>query len=359
MTARQGLIHQASRTYAGAKYSIWRGHRRRSASARVGRRSIQVPGPIILALVLMLSKASATEPSAHDLLRAGRVDDAIAALAVRLRDFDHDAEAWNLDCRCHLAYGDYEAAVASCARAVDIGPRNSEYHAWLARAFGEAAEGANWLRALDYAAKSRHHFERAVELDSNNTSARVDLAHFYLEAPSFVGGSRESARQQAIAIAVSDPARAHTIFGRVAESSHDRDAAEREYRAATEAGPTIADVWWELGSWEQRQGRLDESRSALQRLLDPTIVDPSGVRVDAARMLVDAHRELPLAAELLRRYLAGQTVEDSPAFVAHAVLGSVLVAQGDREGAVHEYRVAHAMAAKYAPAVEALQRLAP
>ena len=54
--------------------------------------------------------------------------------------------------------------------------------------------------------KVRTEFERAVELDPKNSEARADLAEFYIEAPSIVGGGKDKARAQAEALAGFDPA---------------------------------------------------------------------------------------------------------------------------------------------------------
>jgi tetratricopeptide (TPR) repeat protein len=62
--------------------------------------------------------------------------------------------------------------------------------------------------------------------------------------------------------------------------------------------------------------------------------------------------------QLLRTYLASDTKsEDAPAFQAHYLLGSILEKQGDRQGAVEEYRAALALAREFDSARQALERL--
>jgi predicted negative regulator of RcsB-dependent stress response len=60
----------------------------------------------------------------------------------------------------------------------------------------------------------------------------------------------------------------------------------------------------------------------------------------------------------VRKYLvSGPTVEEAPAFRAHHLLGEILEKQGDKAGAVAEYRAALALAKDYDRAREALNRL--
>jgi Tfp pilus assembly protein PilF len=65
-----------------------------------------------------------------------------------------------------------------------------------------------------------------------------------------------------------------------------------------------------------------------------------------------------MATRLLRRYIASSTtVEESPVFKAHYLLGEVLEKQGDRAAAAEEYRTALSMAHTFARAQDALKRV--
>ena len=77
-----------------------------------------------------------------------------------------------------LELGEHDAAIASAERAVAIDPRNSVYHEWLGKAYGEKASHASMFSALGLARKTHKEFETAVELDERNYSARQDLIEF-------------------------------------------------------------------------------------------------------------------------------------------------------------------------------------
>jgi Flp pilus assembly protein TadD len=74
--------------------------------------------------------------------------------------------------------------------------------------------------------------------------------------------------------------------------------------------------------------------------------------------LIHTDRNLPLAVQLLRRYISSSsTVEQGPIFKAHYLLGTALQKQGDKQSAEREYRSALALARSFSPAQQALQRV--
>ena len=119
-------------------------------------------------------------------------------------------------------------------KALALDPQNSSYHLWLGRAMGRKAEEANPFTAFGLARKVKTEFERAVALDGNNLPARADLSEFYLEAPGFLGGDKNKAKQQADYVAGHDRALASYIYARVQEKQGNTGA-EAEYKKAIAA----------------------------------------------------------------------------------------------------------------------------
>jgi tetratricopeptide (TPR) repeat protein len=308
----------------------------------------------IAALILPAIAAAADSPS--DLLAAGRVDDAITTLNGTLNIKPNDAASYNLLCRAYFSVANWDRAISACERAVTLESGNSEYHLWLGRTYGEKADSSNFLSAAGLAKKVRNEFERAVQLDPNNVSARVDLAEFYLEAPGIVGGGQDKARAQADLVAKLNPAKAHWIRGRLAEKNKDLPTAEREYRAAIDASHGGANAWLNLALFYRKTGRLDEMQDALKKAAGAPMDQPE-VLIDAASTLLRANRDLPFATQLVRRYLSSTTVEQAPPFKAHYLLGTILEKQGDKEGAAKEYQTALLLAKDFGRAREALNRV--
>ena len=195
-----------------------------------------------------------------------------------------------------------------------------------------------------------------MQLDASNLDARTDLAEFYLEAPSFMGGGKDKARQQAESMAIQDVATAHWLEARIAEKDKRYPDAEREYKSAIESSGNQARYWLNLASFYKRQHRYNDMESAISSAVNSDRKKPANY-VDAATLLVGAGRNFIGAAQFIRKYLTGATTEEQPAFKAHYVLGQILEKEGDKAGAAAEYKAALQLAKDYADAKEGLTRV--
>ena len=309
---------------------------------------------LALAFFVPATQAAA---SASELLAAGRVDDAIASLQAQLKSAPSNPSSYYDLCRAYYSVQDWDRAISTCERATSLAPRNSDYFLWLGRSYGEKAERVNPISAYTLARKLRKSFETAVELDPRNTAARVDLAEFYMEAPGFLGGGDDKARNQAYALSSFSPPQSHYVNGRLAEKKKDAASAEKEYRAAIDASQGNAKDWLNLALFYRHQNRPDDMEQALHRAAGA----PAGqneVLVECANLLLRSGRSPATAAQFVQRYLASNTpTEKAPLFEAHYVLGTALEKQGDSQGAAREYRAALSMASNFPAAKEALSRV--
>jgi tetratricopeptide (TPR) repeat protein len=197
-----------------------------------------------------------------------------------------------------------------------------------------------------------------VQLNPENWEARSDLAEFYLEAPSIVGGGKEKALAQAQAMTPINPAMSHYVNGRIAEKNKDSATAEREYRTAIDLSHGGALAWLNLALFYRHENRFDDMEQAL-RVMESRPLDRPESLMDGGAVLLRTGRDSQLAIKLLRKYLASATVEQGPAFKAHYLLGELLERQGDREGAAEQYNAALGLAHEYHKADQALKRLEP
>jgi tetratricopeptide (TPR) repeat protein len=294
--------------------------------------------------------------SPQDLLAAGHVDEAIQSLQQQLNRSPQDAAAYNLLCRAYFMLEDWDRGISACERAVNLDPKNSPYHLWLGRIYGEKADRAGFMSAAGMAKKVRGAFERAVELSPENADARTDLAEFYLEAPGIVGGGKDKARAQAQALMPLNPAMAHWVLGRLAEKNKDTPTAEREYRAAIDASHGGAHAWLNLALFYRHTNRFDEMEQALKTMESRPLDRPESL-MDGASILLRTNRDHAMAVRLIKKYLSTETVEAGPAFKAHYILGQLLEKQGDRQSAAEEYRASLKLAHTYPRAQEALKRV--
>jgi len=303
--------------------------------------------------VCLVGVAYAASPK--ELLASGHADEAIQTLQQQIARSASDAEAQNLLCRAYFMIEEWDRGIAACERARNLDPQKSLYHLWLGRIYGEKADRAGFLSAAGLVKKVRTSFERAVELDPKSWEARTDLAEFYIDAPSVVGGGKDKARAQADALMSINPSMAHWVAARIAEKNKDIAEAEREYRAAIAVSHSGSRAWFDLANCMRHANRFDEMETALHNLESGSVDRPEAL-MDGASILLRTGRDFPLAERLLRRYLSAP-VEEGPAFKAHDMLGQILEKQGDRLAAAEEYRAALALAHGYTRAQENLKRV--
>lgn len=280
----------------------------------------------------------------------GRADDALRLIDSSLQSDSGNAAAWNLQCRVYLAQGRTDAAIESCQRAVQLAPSNSEFHVWLARAYGARASASGMIAAYKTAKLVRAEFETAVKLDGNNREALADLGQYYVEAPKILGGGYDKAEQLAQRLAALDLVRADQLRAHIAEARKDYASAERNLQAEIAASPSpdaVAQAWMDLGSFYRRRGRWTEMIATLRKgAAADTAHGPA--LVDGASTLIQAGRETALAAQWLHEYLQGNALsETAPAFLVHAQLGDLLKKQGDASAADHEFAMARALSSSY------------
>src|SRR3954463_1963704 len=113
--------------------------------------------------LIALSAQAAASPAAAELLSAGRIDDAVRSLNVRVQGNPSDAEAYHLLSRAYFHLKKWDDAISNGERAVELSPNNSAYHMWLGRAYGEKADDSSFITAAALTKKIRYHFEKAVE----------------------------------------------------------------------------------------------------------------------------------------------------------------------------------------------------
>lgn len=231
--------------------------------------------------------------------------------------------------------------------------QNSDFHMWLGRALGERADRASFLSAYSLAKRVRAEFEAAVRANPRNAEALSDLGEFYYSAPGIVGGGDDKAEGIAAQLDRVDPARAHELRARIAESGKDYGTAEREFKQAITVSAHPAFQWMTLASFYRNRGRWAEMETTVQSGVRAAQHDKhSGVALfDGSSILIRTKRNPALAAKMLEEYLAGSsTTEEAPAFVAHTRLARLKAQLGDIAGARREREEALELAHDYRPA---------
>jgi tetratricopeptide (TPR) repeat protein len=287
------------------------------------------------------------------LLSSGRMNELIGALVNR-----SDAESYHLLSRAYYATEQWDLAISSAEHAVALSSADSNYHLWLGRAYGQkAADIGNPLKAANLARKAKNEFERAVQLDPANVSARADLSEYYTEAPSIMGGGTDKARNQASQLQNLDPTTSNWVRAIVAAKEKKYGEAESDYKLAITTAKSPAGHWMNLASFYRQQGRLEDMEKAIATALaQPN--RPAATYYDAADELFQAGRNYPAAVQYLKSYLSsGQLVEDAPGFRAHYLLGQVYEKSGNKAQAASEYQASLNLASGFDRARKALDQL--
>lgn len=284
---------------------------------------------------------------AYMLLQHGHADAAIAELQKVLAANPQDALAHDLLCRAHYSERRWPEAIEECQRAVELQPDNSEFHTWLGRSEGEAAEHASWFVALSLAHKVHTEFAAAVELTPKNVAALSDLGEYAVEAPGFLGGGLDKAEAIAHQLQPLDAEAYHAQMARIAHKRKDPQSQERELKLAIAQSAHPAHAWMQLASFYAWRGNYPAMEQAIRSGLAADPQQDSAL-VDGASILIRNKFDSQLAKKLLQMYIhSAHTTEESPVFVAEAMLGNLLRQQGDMAGAEKEFAAAHALASAY------------
>jgi tetratricopeptide (TPR) repeat protein len=299
----------------------------------------------------------ATLAQANAALQAGEADKALALLQTVPPSNEGASEASNLECRVRLTLEQWDAAISKCQEAAHLDGKNSNYHLWLGRAWGEKADRASFLTAYSLAKRARAEFEESVRLDPRNSDALADLGEFYEQAPGVVGGGIDKAEGIAAQLEGVDAARAHELRAEISEQRKDFEGAEHEYRQAISASKHPASHWISLASFYRRRKRWTEMEAAVHSgetaaEHDKAQSSHAGEALyDGASLLTETHRDPALAAKMFDDYLAGSAkTEEAPAFVAHLRLARLKDQLGDPAAASRERAAALALANEYKPA---------
>ncbi len=325
----------------------------------------------LLALVLCAAAlASAATPD--QLVEYGRFKQARAALEQQLRANPNDAHLYWLSARVHRAFGDIPGAVALAQKAVQLDPRNADYHLTYAELEGRIAQQSSMMKQLLLVRTIRKELDTAAQLDPRNVDAQWGLLQFYWMAPSIAGGDKSKARALAAQIDSLDPVQGCFAQAQFAQDDKNYVQAEQFYRKAVEINPKSFDARLNLAQFymlpevkrydkaeEQYRaairvdsGKIDPyvglatiyaQRDDVQRLeemlsqSEKAISDNLLPYFEAGRVLMDNNKDLARAENYFRKYVSQEAEGNAPSVsVAHWRLGQVLDRLGRRPEAIAE-----------------------
>jgi tetratricopeptide (TPR) repeat protein len=203
-------------------------------------------GPLVTLLALSLLPATGAAQvspadSARRLAERGRRTDALAYGEAAARAAPANPLALAALATGALAVERFDQAVAAADSAVALAPGLSAAQLILGQAYLSHARAHPSLGAIRKVKTGRAALERAIALDPDNLDARHTLLQFLLQAPGFVGGSRQEAGRQAEEVARRDRTRGLLARIEVAEAGRSTAAVEELFDQAIALIGTPAD----------------------------------------------------------------------------------------------------------------------
>ncbi len=259
----------------------------------------------------------------RSLLRDRKVAEAESAAKALVAANATDAEAHALLATARVAKDDADGAVTASEKAAQLAPASSEIQRLLGDTYGFAAQKAGMLSKIGWAKKCRAAYEKAVELDPANLTARSSLMGFYQMAPGVMGGGIDKATEQAAAIKKIDATRGRIAYATLYTGEKKYPEAFAALDEVLQAEPAHYAALFQFGRLAAISGeRTDAGLVALKKCL--TLTPPPGAPGHEA---------------------------------AHWRLGNLWEKKGDQTAARAAYQAALALNPNFPQAIDSLKKL--
>lgn len=345
-----------------------------------------------MTVVLCLVATASAQNDIQNLIDAGHLKRAKAAIEERLKKNPNDGDALQLKSRT-LMNTDIDQAAQLVEKAVQLDPGNANAWAQLANVKGRKAQKASVFSQMGLARDAKKAGDKAIEINPNNPDALNFLIAFHREAPGIVGGDKKKMQEYIDRLLKVDPVRGNLILAENAADDKQFDKLEGFYKMAVQANPKDYRALLNLGGFyandktknyaasEQylREAiKIDASRSqawgALAAVLvlekkwadveaavaqaEKNVPDNLNPYYQAARVMIATGENFPLAEKYLRKYLTQEPEPNAPTHAAaHWRLGLMFEKQGKKPEAVSEMKTAVQLKPDFEDAKKDLKRL--
>ncbi|MGH8441811.1 MAG: tetratricopeptide repeat protein [Nevskiaceae bacterium] len=284
---------------------------------------------------------------------------ALALLQAAAKAAPDDAELQAYLGRAYLRASQAEPAVAAMTRAVELAPKNADYHLRLVSALGLQISQVGMFKKMSLSKKIREHIDLAVQLDPDSVRARESLMQFYAQAPGIAGGSMEKAHEQAAAVAKLNPAEGLRLEAILARADKKPDAeVVAAWEKAVAAPGAAPDTRTAYAFYLQGQEKWDAAFTQFEAVAKTNPSAP-GPLYQVGRTAALSGQRLEDGEKALRSYLeTGPKAENDPAIeAAHWRLGLVLEKARRPAEAREQYQLALKVNPDFKQAREALDKL--
>jgi cytochrome c-type biogenesis protein CcmH/NrfG len=172
-----------------------------------------------------------------------------------------------------IAYenGELDQASELFDKAIRIDPDNADYYAWNGINYIQLLSQVDFMKQAIYAPKAQKSLEKAVELDPGHIEARIWLAGYYANAPSFAGGSPEKAKDQFEKIFAIDPDNKGALLnqGIILTSFQEYDEALAAFEKILELQEDYYPAYFHIGRLSKESGKFyDQGELSLIKFID-------------------------------------------------------------------------------------------
>ncbi len=249
---------------------------------------------------------------------------------------------------------EYDDAQDFLEEAIDVNDKVASYHYWLGNTYGTIAADANPIKQGMLAPKMKSAWETAVLLDPKLIGARESLIQYYLQAPSFMGGSVDKAKIEAQQIMKLNAAQGHRSMGNIYVHEKKIAEAEKEYLEMVKADPNYTNV---LGTFYANQKLYDKAISYFEDAVKKNPEDMTAI-YQIGKMSALSGQKLDRGEECLKKYLVYKPKENEPSHAgANMRLAQIQEKRGNKAEAKKLYEVALKQDANLKEAKEGLTRV--
>jgi pentatricopeptide repeat protein len=292
----------------------------------------------ISALILLAAAAGAQTTATEQGIQAFKARKYSEARAIFQPLASRDAAAAYYMGRMAANDDDLDKAVEFFEKAVALNGNNAEYYDWLGRAYGSKAQKASKFKLPFLARSTRMAWEKGLSIDPNNLDIMEDLVQYYLQAPGFLGGSKEKAREMINEVKKRNAYRGAVLAANICGSQKDNACVEREIKGIIAAYPDTASTYASLVALYANAKQFDKAFEVIDQRMKK---DPGDMFILYAlgRTASLSGQQMDRGEQALKNYLA-HPPENPQLAGAHLRLGMIYAKRGAREAARKEYLTA-------------------
>lgn len=291
---------------------------------------------------------------AKGLYEQGKLEQVKKLLApIGEKDADYAAARYYLG-RVAFDEKNYDDASDYFEEAVEANDKVADYHNWLGNTYGTIAQDANVLKQGMLAPKMKKAWENAIALDAKNLDARTSLIQYYLQAPGFMGGSVDKAKEVANQIIKIKPAEGHRQLGNVYMHEKKTAEAEKEFIEMTKVDPAYVSG---LANFYTGQKQYDKAFTLFEEVLKKNPDDYISI-YQLGKTSALSGLKLDRGEECLKKYLTYSPKQNEPSHAgANMRLAQIKEKKGSKAEAKKLFEIALKMDSNLKEAKEGLERI--